>query len=81
MTHPKESHWKSPGEGGSRKPKHFKGKNEAKLEFSDGWWRKGGTNKKNLLWEGYGYFSEPQMVRRNKTKQIDGLKKWQWTRL
>lgn len=55
-----EGHWKFLGDGGSHKPKMFKGKCEAELEFPEGWKGRGGGDlqtKKNLH-GGHGYFLE-----------------------
>ena len=54
-THPEEGHWKFQGGGGVPEAQIFKAKYEAKLEFPE---RGGGSNQKNPLWEGNGYFLE-----------------------
>lgn len=47
-----EGHWKFLGDGGSHKPKMFKGKCEAELEFPEGWKGRGGgpSNQKKPSW-------------------------------
>ena len=58
-THPKEGYWKFQGEGGFQKPNFLKESMELKWNFQRGW---GVQAKKNLPWEGYGYFLEQHNI-------------------
>ena len=55
-----EGHWKFRGGGGVLEGKSFKGMYEPKLEFPEG--RGGSNQKKNSLWEEYGYFLEKHIM-------------------
>ena len=63
-THPMEAQWKFQGVGGFQKPNFLNESVILKGNFRRG----GGSNLKNLPWEGYGYFLEQHILQQKEMR-------------